>query len=94
MEYKNFQTFSVEVKNAIAWVTFDFGPVNVQGQEMLADLNSLALRLERDRSVKVVVFQSANPEICSRASLLQGQKDQGSCIHKWSIFERQPYPQG
>jgi len=63
MEYKNFQTFSVEVKNAIAWVTFDFGPVNVQGQEMLADLNSLALRLERDRSVKVVVFQSANPEI-------------------------------
>lgn len=63
MEYKNFQTFSVEVKNAIAWVTFDFGPVNVQGQEMLADLNSLALRLERDREVKVVVFQSANPEI-------------------------------
>lgn len=30
---------------------------------MLADLNSLALRLERDRNVKVVVFQSANPEI-------------------------------
>ncbi|RJG40289.1 enoyl-CoA hydratase/isomerase family protein [Motilimonas pumila] len=63
MEYKNFQTFSVEIKAAIAWVTFDFGAVNVQGQEMLADLSSLALRLERDRSVKVVVFQSANPDI-------------------------------
>ncbi|WP_162064442.1 enoyl-CoA hydratase/isomerase family protein [Vibrio taketomensis] len=63
MEYKNFQTFTVDVKDAIAWVTFDFGPVNVQGQEMLADLSSLALRLERDREVKVVVFQSANPEI-------------------------------
>ncbi len=63
MEYKNFQTFSVEVKAGVAWVTFDFGPVNVQGQEMLADLGSLALRLERDRSIKVVVFQSANPEI-------------------------------
>ncbi|SHG78770.1 enoyl-CoA hydratase/isomerase family protein [Ferrimonas marina] len=63
MDYKNFQTFSVEVNEGIAWVTFDFPPVNVQGQEMLADLSSLALRLERDRTVKVVVFQSANPEI-------------------------------
>ena len=63
MKYENFQTFDVKVAGAIATVTFNFGTVNVQGQEMLADLNSLAMRLERDRSVKVVVFQSANPEI-------------------------------
>ncbi|MEO1091334.1 MAG: enoyl-CoA hydratase/isomerase family protein [Pseudomonadota bacterium] len=63
MKYENFQTFTVDVEDAIATVTFDFGSVNVQGQEMLADLNSLAMRLERDRDVKVVVFQSANPEI-------------------------------
>ncbi|MEO1470183.1 MAG: enoyl-CoA hydratase/isomerase family protein [Pseudomonadota bacterium] len=63
MKYENFQTFDVQVEDAIATVTFSFGTVNVQGQEMLADLNSLAMRLERDRSVKVVVFQSANPEI-------------------------------
>ncbi|GAL13218.1 enoyl-CoA hydratase [Vibrio astriarenae] len=63
MEYKNFTTFKVDIDNGIAWVTFDFPPVNVQGQEMLADLSSLALRLERDRTVKVVVFQSANPDI-------------------------------
>jgi enoyl-CoA hydratase/carnithine racemase len=30
---------------------------------MLADLNGLAMRLERDRDTKVVVFQSANPEV-------------------------------
>ena len=30
---------------------------------MLADLNSLAMRLERDGNTKVVIFQSANPEI-------------------------------
>ena len=30
---------------------------------MLADLNTLCLRLERDREIKVVVFQSAHPEI-------------------------------
>ncbi|WP_234999434.1 enoyl-CoA hydratase/isomerase family protein [Roseovarius albus] len=63
MKYENFTTFDVVVKDAIATVTFDFGTVNVQGQEMLADLNSLAMRLERDRETKVVVFQSANPEI-------------------------------
>jgi enoyl-CoA hydratase/carnithine racemase len=63
MKYDNFQTFTVNVKDAIATVTFNFGTVNVQGQEMLADLNSLAMRLERDRETKVVIFQSANPEI-------------------------------
>ena len=63
MKYENFQTFDVETKDGIATVTFNFGATNVQGQEMLADLNSLAMRLERDRETKVVVFQSANPEI-------------------------------
>ena len=59
----SYQTFTTEKKGAILTVTFDFGPVNVQGKEMLADLNTLAMRLENDRSTKVVVFQSANPEI-------------------------------
>lgn len=63
MKYENFMTFTTEQDNGILTVTFDFGSVNVQGQEMLADLNSLAMRLERDRNTKVVVFQSANPEI-------------------------------
>ncbi|WP_444901634.1 enoyl-CoA hydratase/isomerase family protein [Microbulbifer sp. SSSA007] len=63
MKYEGFTTFTAKQDNGILTVTFDFGPVNVQGQEMLADLNSLAMRLERDRKTKVVVFQSANPEV-------------------------------
>lgn len=63
MKYENFTTFTAQQNGGILTVTFDFGSVNVQGQEMLADLNSLAMRLERDRTTKVVVFQSANPEI-------------------------------
>ncbi|KAI9134220.1 enoyl-CoA hydratase/isomerase family protein [Acaryochloris sp. CCMEE 5410] len=63
MNYDNFTTLNVKTENAIAWVTFDYPPVNVQGLPMLADLNSLAILLERDREVKVVVFQSAHPEI-------------------------------
>ncbi|MFN3192340.1 MAG: enoyl-CoA hydratase/isomerase family protein [Aureliella sp.] len=63
MEYTGYQTFSTEQKAGVLYVTIDFPPVNLQGQEMLADLNTLCLRLERDRDVKVVVFQSAHPEI-------------------------------
>ena len=63
MNYDSFTTFNVNVKNAIAWVTFDYPPVNIQGLPMLADLNILAQKLEADRTVKVVVFQSANPDI-------------------------------
>jgi enoyl-CoA hydratase/carnithine racemase len=63
MKYEGFTTFRVAKNDGVMTVTFDFGTVNVQGQEMLADLNSLAMRLERDRETKVVIFQSANPEI-------------------------------
>ena len=63
MKYDKFTTFSVEIEEAIAWVTFDYPPVNIQGLPMLADLDMLAQKLEAYRTVKVVVFQSANPEI-------------------------------
>ncbi len=63
MNYEGYTTFKAAQEGDILTVTFDFGPVNVQGQEMLEDLMGLAMRLERDRSVKVVIFQSANPEI-------------------------------
>ncbi|MEZ8223092.1 enoyl-CoA hydratase/isomerase family protein [Vibrio splendidus] len=63
MAYQGYTTFKAQAENGILTVTFDFGTVNIQGQEMLADLNGLAMRLERDRDIKVVVFQSANPEV-------------------------------
>lgn len=63
MQYSGFTTFKTDPSDGVLTVTFDFPPVNVQGQAMLADLNSLAMRLERDRETKVVVFQSAHPEI-------------------------------
>lgn len=63
MSYDNFTTFNVKIENAVAWVTFDYPPVNIQGLPMLADLNVLADALEQDCEIKVVVFQSAHPEI-------------------------------
>ncbi|MEM6794242.1 MAG: enoyl-CoA hydratase/isomerase family protein, partial [Acidobacteriota bacterium] len=63
MKYEGFTTFQAEPHEGVLTVTFDYPPVNVQGAPMLADLNTLAMRLELDRSIKVVVFQSAHPEI-------------------------------
>ncbi|MEM1248706.1 MAG: enoyl-CoA hydratase/isomerase family protein [Acidobacteriota bacterium] len=63
MQYRGFTTFKAEQNGGVLTVTFDYPPVNVQGAPMLADLNTLAMRLERDPDTKVVVFQSAHPEI-------------------------------
>ena len=63
MNSASFQTFETRSDDGILWVTFDDPPVNIQGVPMLADLNRFADQLESDRSTKVVVFQSAHPEI-------------------------------
>ncbi len=52
MKYEGFTTFTTTQSGGVLTVTFDFGPVNVQGQEMLADLNSLAMRLVTKRVQK------------------------------------------
>ena len=59
----NFQTFKINIKDKIMYVTFDFPPVNIQGIPMINDLNILCDDLENNQDIKVVVFQSANPEI-------------------------------
>ena len=63
MAYDGFTTFNVSTQGGIAWVTFDYPPVNIQGLPMLEDLNKLTDELEQDRDIKVVVFKSAHPEI-------------------------------
>jgi len=63
MSYEGFTTFSVEIKQGVAWVTFDFPPLNILGYTMLDDLNRLAEELEKDKEVKAVVFQSADFDI-------------------------------
>ncbi|WP_317855319.1 enoyl-CoA hydratase/isomerase family protein [Chakrabartyella piscis] len=58
-----YTTFKTNKKDSVLYVTFDFPPVNIQGVPMIADLNRLCDELENNREIKVVVFQSANPEI-------------------------------
>ena len=63
MAQESFSTFSTRRNEGVLVVTFDNPPVNVQDIPMLDDLNQLAESLESDREVRVVVFESAHPEI-------------------------------
>lgn len=59
----NYTTFKNEEKSSILYVTFDYPPVNIQGVAMIQDINLLCDSLAPNQNIKVVVFQSANPEI-------------------------------
>ncbi len=59
----DFKTFKTESNNGILRVSFDFPPVNIQGQDMLNDLNQLCDNLEKNKTIKVVIFQSLNKDI-------------------------------
>lgn len=97
MNDKGYITFTTEKHDGVLYVTFDYPPVNLQGQAMLADLNGLAMRLERDRETKVVVFQSAHPEIwvchydtelLKEMSTEAVSRDQAGLLDLQSVLER------
>ncbi|HJP40448.1 MAG TPA: enoyl-CoA hydratase/isomerase family protein [Dehalococcoidia bacterium] len=48
--------------NGVFYATFDNPPVNIITQDLFRELLSLTGELERDDDVRVVVFESANPE--------------------------------
>ena len=62
MNYTNYSTFETNVADGILTVTFNIPPVNIQSIAQLDDLDSLAGILEKDKDIKVVIFQSSIPE--------------------------------
>ncbi|MHA2202558.1 MAG: enoyl-CoA hydratase/isomerase family protein [Candidatus Hodarchaeales archaeon] len=62
MEYKDYKVWKIEVKNAVAWVTIDNPPVNLINMDFLVDMERFFTQVKGDDDVKVIVFQSADPE--------------------------------
>jgi enoyl-CoA hydratase/carnithine racemase len=60
--YKPTHLTLTETSPALWRVTFDNPPVNVIGPDLMRDLKELLTELEGNEAVKVVVFDSANPE--------------------------------
>ncbi|MHA2283196.1 MAG: enoyl-CoA hydratase/isomerase family protein [Promethearchaeota archaeon] len=63
MEYKDYKVWKIEVKNGVAWVTIDNPPVNLINSLFWEDMVKFFEEVKTDDDVKVIVFQSADPDI-------------------------------
>ena len=63
MEYKNYKVFKIKVQGGVAWVTIDNPPVNLINMLFLEDMERFFTEVKSDDNVRVIVFQSADPDI-------------------------------
>jgi enoyl-CoA hydratase/carnithine racemase len=62
MAYDGYQCLRVAVDAGVAWVTIDHPPINLFDMALIGDMLRVGEELERDAAVRVVVFQSADPD--------------------------------
>ncbi len=62
MPSEDYRCLSVEVDAGVAFVTFDHPPLNLMDLSLIQELAFLGPELEADDRVRVIVFQSADPE--------------------------------
>ena len=62
MTYDNFSALHVSVDAGVAFVTIDHPPVNLLDAELMTELDRFVGMVANDANVRVVVFQSADPE--------------------------------
>ncbi|MEW6269158.1 MAG: enoyl-CoA hydratase/isomerase family protein [Thermodesulfobacteriota bacterium] len=60
--YDGFQALRVEIVRGVAWVTIDHPPINLFDLPLFLDIGQLVPLVEDDRDVRVIVFQSADPD--------------------------------
>jgi enoyl-CoA hydratase/carnithine racemase len=62
MAYDNYKLLKIRKDQGVAFVTIDNPPINLLTMELLAELLQLSFEILLDAEVKVIVFDSANPE--------------------------------
>jgi enoyl-CoA hydratase/carnithine racemase len=62
MSYDGFECLKVRIDRGVAFVTIDHPPINLFDIALMRDIARVGEALEHDDAVKVVVFQSADPE--------------------------------
>ncbi len=62
MSYESYDCLTVEVNRGVAFVSIDHPPINLIDLPLMMELNQLGKDLEADNQVRVIVFQSANPD--------------------------------
>ncbi|SHN42421.1 enoyl-CoA hydratase/isomerase family protein [Chitinophaga sp. CF418] len=59
---KNYKLLHLNIENGVASVTLDNVPVNALSGKLIKELRQLLSDLSKDNDVKVIVFDSANPD--------------------------------
>jgi enoyl-CoA hydratase/carnithine racemase len=62
MSYERLKLLKVRVDRQVAFVTIDSPPINIMNGPLLIDLNRFAVKVAKDDGVKVIVFDSADPD--------------------------------
>ena len=60
--YNVYTAFQVSVQHAVAFVAFNNPPMNVMNATMMLDLAAFTAAVQSDEALKVIVFQSADPD--------------------------------
>jgi enoyl-CoA hydratase/carnithine racemase len=62
MAYDGYKSLRVQADGGIAWVTIDHPPINLFDMALIFEMLRVGEELEKDDAVRVVVFQSADPD--------------------------------
>ena len=62
MQYNRFNLLKIRINNGVAFVTIDNPPINMLSLKLIAELSSFARKVEKDDDVRVIVFDSADPD--------------------------------
>lgn len=62
MTYTDLSALRVDVQHGVATVTIDNPPLNLLDTNLITDLHRFAARVRDDETVRVIVFESADPD--------------------------------
>jgi enoyl-CoA hydratase/carnithine racemase len=62
MVYDDFPTLRIDLAAKVAWVKIENPPLNIMDAALMTDLDRFAGRVRTDASVRVIVFQSGDPD--------------------------------
>ena len=62
MAYEGYDCLKIRVDRGVAFVTIDNPPINLFDLTLMQEMDRIGTEIESDDAVRVVVFDSANPE--------------------------------
>jgi enoyl-CoA hydratase/carnithine racemase len=62
MSYDGFKLFKIKIDRGVAFVTIDNPPMNLLNMQMVMEFGMLAATVNNDDNVRVIVFDSADPD--------------------------------